>query len=172
MKSKWRAQKRKEGLAGPRAHLEQLVDAEQEQRQADGEEEDHVSESSDNDDPEADEQSDDESGDETSEDEASPPRKPLPISKPKSKKDKPPTKEDERPSLRDLERQAYSRSSLHTHKANPLGRHKGVESNNRGRGGRGGRGGQTGRGRGRGRGQPDMGLRMKAMLERIKQDYA
>jgi hypothetical protein len=73
-------------------------------------------------------------------------------------------------SLRDLTREAYSRSSLHTFKSDPLNRRRG---DNRGRG----RG--EGRGRGKGahrgemrKGQPNMKLRMDAMLEKIKRDLA
>jgi len=69
-------------------------------------------------------------------------------------------------SLRELTRQAYSRSSLHTFKANP-GRGSGTRG--RGRGGARGRGGQRGE---TGRGQPNMKLRMDAMLEKIKQTLA
>jgi len=66
----------------------------------------------------------------------------------------------EPPSVRDLMKEAYSRSSLHTFKADPLKRH-GQNSSGRG-------------GRVRpelGRGQPNMKLRMNAMLAKIKQDY-
>lgn len=73
------------------------------------------------------------------------------------------------PSLRDLHKLAYSRSSLHTFKSSRG--HRGLanagKADGRGRG--------TGRGfqgsRGRGRGQPDMRLRMNAMLEKIKRDF-
>lgn len=71
--------------------------------------------------------------------------------------------------LRDLTREAYSRSSLHTYKSDPL---------HRGRGG----GYQRAHGVatvnppirevGRGRGQPNMKLRMGAMLEKIKREYS
>lgn len=59
--------------------------------------------------------------------------------------------------LRDLTRQAYSRDTLHTFKSDPLKRRKG-------HGGEGGRGGATGKG------QPNMKLRMNALLEKIKMD--
>jgi len=69
------------------------------------------------------------------------------------------------PNLRDLTREAYSRSSLHTYRSDPLNR-------------RGGRGREQEKGRGRGRhsqgerrGQPNMKLRMGAILEKIKQDF-
>lgn len=84
------------------------------------------------------------------------------------------SEEQSQPSLRDLKREAYSRTSLHTYKSDPL--HKRV-SRGGGRGGHSdrGRGGRGGRGRGplpssRGRGQPDMRLRMNVMLEKIKRD--
>lgn len=68
-------------------------------------------------------------------------------------------------SLRDLTQKAYSRSSLHTFKSDPL---------NPGRGSRGGRGDERrGTERGQGcRGQPNMKLRMGAVLEKIKRDFA
>lgn len=70
----------------------------------------------------------------------------------------------EPPSVRDLMKEAYSRSTLHTFKADPLKKHG---RNHSGRGGRGGRGGRPDTGRG----QPNMKLRMHAMLAKIKQDY-
>ena len=80
-----------------------------------------------------------------------------------------------RPSLRELQKQAYSPATLHHHKSRPLHRTKGrmasydtrTPESSRKRGvGRGSR--NTGR---RG-GQPDMRLRMSAMLEKIKRDYS
>ncbi|THH10795.1 hypothetical protein EW145_g1092 [Phellinidium pouzarii] len=104
--------------------------------------------------------------------------------------------ESAKASLRELTRQAYSRASLHTFRADPLHRRKdafpkpdskrgfsgkrGARGGHRGaegprRSDRGGRGGSRGRGAAREgteeRGQPNMKLRMEAMLERIKQDY-
>ena len=159
IKSKWKAQKRKEGLSTPRANLEPLVD---DARQGQGSDDDESRDDASDDLGEA-----EDTGDESSEVEAPPPQKRGPSSKPKGQKDGPPGKAAEPPSLRELQRQAYSRSSLHTNKSHPLGRHKGTDRE-------GGRGRGTSRGgyRGRGRGQPDMGLRMKAMLEKIKQDCA
>jgi hypothetical protein len=61
---------------------------------------------------------------------------------------------ERRDKVRDLTRTAYARESLHTFKADPLGRHPG-----RGR-----------HGQGKGRGQPNMKLRMSALLEKIKMD--
>jgi hypothetical protein len=61
---------------------------------------------------------------------------------------------ERREKVRDLTRAAYARESLHTFKADPLGRHP-----NRGR-----------HGQGKGRGQPNMKLRMGALLEKIKMD--
>ena len=69
-------------------------------------------------------------------------------------------------SLRELTREAYSRSSLHTFKADPLKRRRGAPD--RGRGGTRGRGSDQRRS---GQGQPNMKLRMNAVLEKIKQDY-
>ncbi|KAF8911075.1 hypothetical protein CPB84DRAFT_1842329 [Gymnopilus junonius] len=68
------------------------------------------------------------------------------------------------PSVRELMREAYSRSSLHTYKADPFkkrlagpGSQRDGKSSDHGRP-------QTGKG------QPDMKLRMNAMLAKIKQD--
>ena len=71
----------------------------------------------------------------------------------------------EPPSLRELKREAYSQSALHTFKSDPL---KKLDQTGRG-------GGSRGRGKGfieRGRGQPNMKLRMNVMLEKIKQSFA
>jgi len=78
---------------------------------------------------------------------------------------KPKTLEDsqavEPPSLRELKRKAYSQSTLHTFKSDPLKK--------RDQGKRvGGSNGFTERGKG----QPNMKLRMSIMLEKIKQDFA
>ncbi|KAJ3503973.1 hypothetical protein NLJ89_g8189 [Agrocybe chaxingu] len=85
-----------------------------------------------------------------------------PESKPNKKQRKPKDESeeaDQAPSVRELMREAYSRSTLHTFKSDPLRR--------RGEGG-----GSRGRGQSmRGRGQPNMKLRMNAMLAKIKQDY-
>jgi hypothetical protein len=90
--------------------------------------------------------------------------------------------EDKKVNLREMARQAYSSSSLHTYRANPLHK-RGGASGGRGRGrgivsmrgrddvGRGGRGRGNVQGN-RGRGQPNMRLRMNVMLEKIKRDFA
>ncbi|KAF9566295.1 hypothetical protein CPC08DRAFT_758982 [Agrocybe pediades] len=67
-------------------------------------------------------------------------------------------KDATKPSLRDLEKEAYSKSTLHTFKSDPLKKHSGRGNST------GGRRPETGRG------QPNMKLRMNAMLERIKQN--
>lgn len=78
-------------------------------------------------------------------------------------------KPDAAQSLRELKREAYSTSTLHTFKADPLKKNKHQTSAPRGRGAaavsRGGRAGT-------GRGQPNMKLRMNAMLAEIKQSFA
>jgi hypothetical protein len=83
--------------------------------------------------------------------------------------------------LRELRRQAYSPSSLHTLKADPLGRRCGTEDRGRGRDGAVPSSGHPepsnhtirGHDRRKGRrGQPDMRLRMNVMLEKIKRDIA
>ena len=71
----------------------------------------------------------------------------------------------EPPSLRELKREAYSQSTLHTFKSDPL---KKRDQGKRAAGNR-------GRGSGfieKGKGQPNMKLRMNVMLEKIKQEFA
>ena len=68
-------------------------------------------------------------------------------------------------SLRDLTKEAYSWTSLHNYKSNPL-------NGGRGRGRGCGKSSQRVLRGGRGHGQPNMKLRMGAMLEKIKRDYA
>jgi len=76
---------------------------------------------------------------------------------------------ERRERLRDLSRQAYAPESLHTFKADPLHRHRGhTHSAQRGRGF--GAGGSSRSGGGGERGQPNMKLRMNALLEKIKLD--
>jgi len=62
---------------------------------------------------------------------------------------------EKKQSLRDLFQKAYSKESLHTYKSHPLKKRRGgrQQSNLM-------------------RGQPNMKLRMNAMLEKIKQDYS
>lgn len=78
------------------------------------------------------------------------------------------------PSLRQLQRQAYSPAALHHYKSHPLQRSKGrkatydarVPGSSQKKDGEGGTRNLSRRG-----GQPDMRLRMSAMLEKIKRDY-
>jgi hypothetical protein len=70
--------------------------------------------------------------------------------------------------VRDMTREAYSRASLHTYKSDPLHRNRSRGGSSRGDGVT----IRTAGGRGRGRGQPNMKLRMGAMLEKIKRDYS
>jgi hypothetical protein len=71
---------------------------------------------------------------------------------------------ESRPSLRDLAREAYSPSSLHTYKSDPLHRRKDDSRGGRGRG----RGGHDHRGRG----QPDMKKRMGVILAQLQGSHA
>jgi hypothetical protein len=74
------------------------------------------------------------------------------------------------PSLRELQKKAYSPASLHHYKSRPLHRPKSrtatqsaeVSGSSR----------KEGVNRSRGGGQPDMRLRMSAMLEKIKHSYS
>lgn len=201
IKSQWKAQKRKEGLVTARTQLTQLVvdadtDMDREMTRpshseghADALEKDSengvsISENAD----ESSEEEESGSGSESAEDESDDASSPPP-----ARKQKGVSREDTaevKPTLREMQKQAYSRSSLHTHKSDPLHRRRGSQprgrgnsadrGQDRGRGNSVGRGQDRGRGRGndrgasrggRGRGQPDMRLRMNAMLEKIKRDF-
>jgi hypothetical protein len=71
------------------------------------------------------------------------------------------------PSLRELQKQAYSPASLHHYKSRPLHHSKSHTSTEGSRSSRKERANHS-----RGGGQPDMRLRMSAMLEKIKRDYS
>ena len=86
------------------------------------------------------------------------------LNKKRAEKRRPKAEDPAKPSLRELTSLAYSRSSLHTFKS----KYHGQEQNGQGRNRSRGHGTQSGRGRG----QPDMRLRMNAMLEKIKRDFA
>jgi hypothetical protein len=79
------------------------------------------------------------------------------------------------PSLRVLQRQAYSPAALHHHKSHPLHHSKGRigihGARIHGSSQKEANAGDT-RSRSRRGGQPDMRLRMSAMLEKIKRDYS
>ena len=187
IKSKWKAQKRKEGLitARPVVHLEEGEAAKDnssdEDDSAQGDEmKNGTSEEEDNDSG-----SENEEGE--SEDEDMTVQEKVPIRSQGVKRGgrgsrgrgtnvrgrggsskqrtTDPIQEEKKQSLRELQNQAYSRSSLHTFKS---GSHKQRDGGARGQNGRGRGRGSTGRGRG----QPDMRLRMNFMLEKIKRDYA
>lgn len=78
------------------------------------------------------------------------------------------------PSLRDLQKQAYSPAALHHYKSRPLHHSKGRMATRDAQTPESSRkkdvGGGT-RNRGRRGGQPDMRLRMSALLEKVKRDY-
>ncbi|KJA27495.1 hypothetical protein HYPSUDRAFT_179588 [Hypholoma sublateritium FD-334 SS-4] len=67
-------------------------------------------------------------------------------------------------SLRELTKQAYSRDTLHTYKADPLKKHR--------KSGNGRNPARAGGAAATNHGQPNMKLRMNAMLAKIKQDFA
>ena len=152
IKSKWKAQKKKEGLASI-SKLEIPVYGEQDQDdglRANETEADTVLSTS--------------RASASSRSHIHPSRSHLhPENASKSKPDsraakKQKTKDEQEPessNIRDLMKEAYSKSSLHTFKADPLKKRVG-----------------PGRVQGeRGKGQPNMKLRMNAMLAKIKQDY-
>ncbi|KAH9856940.1 hypothetical protein C2E23DRAFT_365958 [Lenzites betulinus] len=175
IKSKWKAQKRKEGLVGSRPQLEQMLDAQEDPVDESDEDKDDAATSRSSSADSASEDDEDGESEEESADEHPTPSSSKPPAVParqlnhqqrrRAKKEQP----EAELSLRELQNKAYSKASLHTHKSHPLNRHK-APAVSRGRGGRGGGRGSSSRGapRGQGRGQPDMGLRMKAMLEKIK----
>ncbi|VDB82780.1 unnamed protein product [Peniophora sp. CBMAI 1063] len=113
--------------------------------------------------------------------------KPTPVpTKSKRRRGKDVAPEEEELSYRELQRRAYSRDSLHHHKSGrgtkgergPRGYVRGAGRGSvgwgRGNSGRGNHSGRGGRGEGSGArgGQPDMRLRMSALLEKIKHDVA
>ncbi|KAJ3935240.1 MAG: hypothetical protein NXY57DRAFT_530271 [Lentinula lateritia] len=151
IKSKWRAERRKMGL--PSRSLPSRTD------DARKEEQNEVA------DKEVEDNKESESADETvttrelpMKFQRGPPRPNLAFAS-QSKQLKEQPKEHDAPDLRELTRKAYSRETLHTYKLDPLNR----RGANRGRG--------HSRGGIRGRGQPNMKLRMGAMLEKIKRDF-
>ncbi|KAJ3562885.1 hypothetical protein NP233_g9300 [Leucocoprinus birnbaumii] len=205
IKSKWKAQKRREGIAVSRSVAPPPDD--EDRRDSDvgsADENDKGSHSDDSEpialsDSEADSTSESAEEDETEVssnklDAAHPPppppprlprapkkynhdnntKRPLPHDKNNKAVTKNGVKADEgqdKPSLREMFQKAYSKESLHSYKSDPLKRGRN-EQHGRGRG-RGGRGGtRGGNASARGRGQPDMKLRMSAMLEKIKRDYS
>ncbi|KII88593.1 hypothetical protein PLICRDRAFT_41779, partial [Plicaturopsis crispa FD-325 SS-3] len=182
IKSKWKAEKRKEGLQSGQVAVTQEDperieedDAASLSVETSGDEEEAVVEGA-----------DDES-DENEEELPAPVKTPVEPPKKSRRKRKEESEATKEPfTLRDLTRQAYSRDSLHSFKADPLHRRRGrgnargyasrtgteprgMSSRGRGRGGmQDGRGSLRGQGedrrRNRGGGQPNMKLRMDAML--------
>ncbi|EIN07431.1 hypothetical protein PUNSTDRAFT_121543 [Punctularia strigosozonata HHB-11173 SS5] len=167
IKSKWRAQKRKEGLATSLPCIARPEGGEAVEEDSGDEPKinqgktvigDHASEP----DPEEEPGAGSESEDDQSENDEAPSPATSAARRSGDKAGGPEGDTKETPSLRELSKQAYSRSSLHSYKSDPLHRH--------GRGG--GRGGGAERSdRGGRKGQPDMRLRMNAMLEKIKRDH-
>ncbi|CAL1704477.1 unnamed protein product [Somion occarium] len=179
IKSQWKAQKRKEGLVTQRPvppHMSTTVES---HNSEDDKDEDNKDNESIVEDKETvgsdDEASDSEESEENQSEYDKPPSKPVQSSRGRgrgsrqfvgTRRNRDDEEQKEQPSLRELNKQAYSRSSLHTHKSHSL---RGTGHYGRGRGGDRGQGTHA---RGRGRGQPDMRLRMNAMLEKIKRDFA
>ena len=77
------------------------------------------------------------------------------------------TKQDDGPSVRELFKRAYAPAALHTFKADPLHRRKGGTPHSQATGTE----KPTGRTQQQRGGQPNMKLRMEAMLAKIKRDY-
>ncbi|KAI0064652.1 hypothetical protein BV25DRAFT_1882021 [Artomyces pyxidatus] len=148
IKSKWKAEKRKEGIVSQR-DVAALTRKEKEKSRS----------------PESGREDTEQATDEEDE-----PEIPL-LQKPRKATAlaHDPVVEGSKPSLRELQKQAYSRASLHNFKSDPLHRSRGRGKSDRGRGVATVAGGNRTRGSG---GQPDMKLRMSAMLEKIKRDYA
>ncbi|KAH9951229.1 hypothetical protein B0H21DRAFT_270757 [Amylocystis lapponica] len=170
IKSQWKAQKRKEGLLSKETQLETDGSGNEEaipHRNADKAGKDPGSSSR----GRSHKRDLAEEGDEEKkeDEDASPPPPPGPSKNHEESADG--DRLEQKAALRELSKQAYSRSSLHTHKADPLHRHRTTDLRlGESSGGR-GRGRARGAPRGRGRGQPDMRLRMNVMLEKIKRDF-
>ncbi|RPD80123.1 hypothetical protein L226DRAFT_557381 [Lentinus tigrinus ALCF2SS1-7] len=124
IKSKWKAQKRKEGLVAPRAQLDLVTDADEDKDARDsreqGSEEDvgSISGPSDVDEgSESGEDSEEESGDESAESSSGDEAPPKASTSSQVRKHKgvsrKNTDEQQQPSLRDLQRMAYSKEALH-----------------------------------------------------------
>lgn len=169
LKSKWRAEKRRDGLETVPSVLPTSTvtdDEESASRSEGGAEEFHGFGGAANEDDHA------ESSSSHSDEPLQPATRPGPT-RTQDRKGKqnlvaPNKDEPEPPSLRELYRQAYSKESLHTYKSDSFKKRHSSGDRGRGRGrGGGGRGGGT-----TGRGQPNMKLRMNAMLEKIKRDIA
>lgn len=172
IKSQWKAQKRKEGLYTSHTVAQDIVD----DRSKDG--------SDGEDQPNSDDRPSDNSRQPHSSDDdlqrrritpksrarisaeegATPPRRREPTVSQKFHKEM----EEDKPNLRELQRQAYSRSSLHTYKSGKRDDKKFIRGNSEYRGDQ----KREHRKDGRKSGQPDMRLRMNAMLEKIKRDLA
>ncbi|PCH38027.1 hypothetical protein WOLCODRAFT_161243 [Wolfiporia cocos MD-104 SS10] len=178
IKSKWKAQKRKEGIVTKGRQIDELLAEEDKAEEDEAENDSGAPEERAGDLPEhVDGSSREDSGEDDSDEDsigAVPEERSPPPSK-KRKQAHPEKPAEQRPTLRELQKQAYSRSSLHTYKSDPLHRRRGAAPKT------GDRHAERGRGNGRGdfsggrdgdRGQPDMRLRMNAMLEKIKRDFA
>lgn len=185
IKSKWKAQKRREGIVSLRSGIS--TQADEGEPRGNGDEDDGRSEKFDHSDSDPmsqaslDRLTGTPSGDEADDAESDSPKLSSPPTR--SPKLQPPNKQkrdnkkrplphnknnsttsattlDDKPSVRDLFQKAYSKSSLHTYKSDPLRR--GRNHQDRGR-----RGSSRGAAPTRGRGQPNMKLRMNAMLAKI-----
>ena len=173
IKSKWRAQKRKEGLV-PQKTPEDVPSGDEPAGEAEDEwhgfadnADDREASGSDDDATESTSDSDEEATASDAESVHSEPPPKRQRSNPRGRgargRGGTPGQTSDRPqqqSLRDLNNLAYSRSSLHTYKSRGARGHDSARGRGRG----------SFQQRGRGRGQPDMRLRMNAMLEKIKRD--
>ncbi|KZV71849.1 hypothetical protein PENSPDRAFT_751397 [Peniophora sp. CONT] len=181
IQSKWKAQKKREGIVTLRDARKSATIVEKKERQEDDKGADVVEKEKDVTD-ELRASSDRES---IPAEDSEPEPTPDPTqSMSRRRKAKEAAREEEELSLRELQRRAYSRDSLHHNKSGRGGKaERGTSGNSRGasrgssaaRGRGSGRGndrGQRGRGRGSGErgGQPDMRLRMSALLQKIKHD--
>jgi len=154
IKSKWRAEKRKEGLVSGSGSIGQ-----RRQQSDDIREQGSSPESSNKD--EADENYDG----------LTPSKRPATVTHRKDNRAEQIPEEQKGDSLRDMTREAYSQSSLHTFKSDPMRRNR-VRSGGSQRGGGARVINPPAGGIGQGRGQPNMKLRMGALLEKIKREYS
>ena len=166
-KSKWNAQKHREGIVTQRdalSHSGTLGDPLKTPQSSVAREEKEMC----TDEAESDEQDDEphhSSGDEA-----------VPIAPVKENKQKVRNQEEDDtstgPSLRELQRQAYSPAALHHYKSRPLHHSKGRIGPHGDKILRKTAVGGDARNRSQRGGQPDMRKRMSAMLEKIKRDYS
>lgn len=166
LRSKWKAQKRKEGLGSASAVTPDRLrlDVEEAEKDADNVPNASDGESSGSSESEPTPKKQRSDVDKYGKQPAGEKRQPASSLRTKVNAEEKADSKDLKTSVREFTRKAYSREMLHTHKSDSLHRRKetGPRKNAVAE--------KAGRERG-GRGQPNMKLRMEVMLERIKRDF-